>query len=374
MNSISIRFGKECVFHTLILKNFIQNIFGNHAPFEIIQLINMFYLKLLSSVSVKCNPHGTFIINQNRLYVQSLNDHTPKLFDFIPDKISSVSCGESHTMAITTHGELYVWGRNTYGQLGLGKSHYGDIYALPQKIDLHNVCMVSCGGAHTMAITATNELYSWGSNYHGQLGLGDKPNYSPDQVYDSPQKINLNNVISVSCGDYHTMCITTNGDLYAWGDNSYGQLGLGKNAHSYNYPRKINLGKIISVDCGANHTVAITADNEIYAWGNNNHGQMGSKTITRTNYPYEINLDNIVSVSCGSHYTIFVTTDHKLYVVGLIANKYYTSPQKINLDNVVSVDSGPDHMAVVTTNGKIYAWGSGDASIIDSPTEILFKF
>ena len=136
-------------YYIFILRTYLQNTFGDHLPYEIIHHI------ILS----------------------------------IPSNII-ISCGVSHTIAITKDNKLYSWGYNYNGQLGLGHNNNVNV---PTEIKLANVVSVSCGGDFTIAITKDNKIYSWGYNDLGRLGLGH--NYCVNE----PNEINLPNVISVSC-------------------------------------------------------------------------------------------------------------------------------------------------------------------------------
>ncbi|MCH5324200.1 MAG: hypothetical protein J1E39_03200 [Eubacterium sp.] len=145
----------------------------------------------------------------------------------IMDNVTAVSLKYESGAAITTDGSLYMWGQNDYGQLGNGKSG-GNYFEYDESIDsytpikiMDNVVSVSLGNAHSAAITTDGDLYMWGWNESGMIGNGTTEDSS------TPIKI-INNVASVSLGYVHSAAITTDGSLYTWGDNYYGQLGNGK--------------------------------------------------------------------------------------------------------------------------------------------------
>ena len=156
----------------------------------------------------------------------------------------ALSSGGSHNFAINTDGELYAWGANDRGQLGDGTSENKNT---PTRIGIttencpSNWVKVAAGYAHSLAINADGELYAWGGNYHGQLGDGKNANKnSPVRIGASTNNTNWSEVIAGGshadghCRHCHSLAINTDGELYAWGSNHYGELGDGTNAYEVN--------------------------------------------------------------------------------------------------------------------------------------------
>ena len=208
----------------------------------------------------------------------------------IMDDTASVSLGVSHSAAITTDGILYLWGSGWYGELG----HNISGSTVPKKL-MENVSSVSLSGGNYMgysaAITTDGDLYMWGDNLHGQLGRG----YSGVFRYD-PVKI-MENVVSVSLGGSHSAAITADGSLYMWGDNFYGQLGNGEGGsygdHS-SAPVKI-MDNVASVSLGTDHSAALTTDGSLYMWGHNRYGELGNGTTTDSHVPIKIEIPAEIS-------------------------------------------------------------------------------
>lgn len=191
-----------------------------------------------------------------------------------------VACGQYHTAAITDDGRLYTFGSNFKGQLGIGKRAAGHYFCVPQLVSSISdpVIMVSCGWRYTAAVTAAGELYTWGYNYYSQLGVGkDKPEY------DTPQRVDIpggSRIVWVSCGYWSTAAVTVDGVVLTWGRNEEGQLGsmLGVAERERSRPLPVSLPgdrAAVQVECGRYHMGALTADGRLYVWGRNYSGILG---------------------------------------------------------------------------------------------------
>ena len=233
-------------------------------------------------------------------------------YDFSSEgEVIQVAAGNSHSAAVTKDGDLYMWGDNYYGQLGVYSNVDSNIpikvnnssSTLPEK----SVKYVALGGVHSAAITKGGSLYMWGCNGNGRLGDGTTTDrYTPVKIMD--------NVASVNLGGYHSAAITKNGSLYTWGYNEYGQLGDGTSSHKTK-PVKI-MDNIVSVSLGGNHSAAITKDGSLYMWGWGYYGQLGDGTSSSfRSKPVKI-MDNVASVSLRFNHSAAVTKDGSLYMWG----------------------------------------------------------
>lgn len=254
----------------------------------------------------------------NRKSPQKINLHMNK-------PIGLICCGRFHSIAsVKSSSNAYVWGGNKFGQLGLGDTQQRTLptlLKLPGEIISISsgffYCAVLIKSRSKLANSNFNIVYAWGRNVYGQLGLGhDTDTYSP-------QKIVLSvSVESVSCGGCHVMALTTNGEIYSWGRNNYGQLGLG-HQRPITSPQKIKFDflsqnpLIVSISCGVGHTVCLSKSGLIYSWGKNKNGQLGRETSRFKKAPCQLALKNVILVTCGLYHTIALTADNKIYVWGL---------------------------------------------------------
>lgn len=225
------------------------------------------------TVSNECYVWGNNVAGQLGLGDQT-NRQTPTKLD-LPDneRIWSISCTYKSSICISENNECYVWGANESGQLGLGDDQHR---AVPTKLNLPSndkPVSIVCGGYHTFCLTQSGDYYVWGKNRFGQLGLGDESNRL------SPTKFRLptnEQITFVSCGAHHSIYITQTMDCYVCGNNESGQLGLDLDStERSSIPIKHRETKIKLVACGAHHTLGITKENQFFGWGRNNIGQLG---------------------------------------------------------------------------------------------------
>jgi len=242
--------------------------------------------------------------------------------------------------------EVYAWGANNYGSLGLGDNRYR---YTPTKLELSFLkpgfrihSLVATEG-HSLALTQNmqgeQEIYVWGHNLSGQLGLGDNiRHYTPTKLELSFLKPGFR-IHSLVAGERHTLALTQNAQgkqgLYVWGLNHYGQLGLGDN-NSRNTPSRLNLGFLkpgyrihsLVVEHLFNCILALNAqgEQELYVWGNNDYGELGLGDNKRRNIPSRLNLGflkpgySIHSLVAGGEHNLTLTQnaqgEQEIYVWG----------------------------------------------------------
>ena len=230
---------------------------------------------------------------------------------------SMVSAGYYHTMGIKTDGTLWAWGYNTDGQLGLG-SAVPDGSAVPLQVGSDaDWKYVSTGNNHTVAIKNNGSLWAWGGNMSGQLGQGNAISSIGSNV---PVQIGTDTTwASVTTGDQFTLALKNNGSLWAWGDNSYRQLGLGLVANA-KVPTQVGIDTdwVAVSGGGSRHGLAVKTDGSLWAWGSNNQGQLGTGDTTARETPTPIGSDtNWGSIVAAQYHSVSIKTDKTRWTFGL---------------------------------------------------------
>jgi alpha-tubulin suppressor-like RCC1 family protein len=226
-----------------------------------------------------------------------------------------VSGGGSHTVAIKTDGTLWTWGYNYNGQLGINATTQRNT-PVTTFLGGSDWKQVAAGGNHTLAIKTDGTLWTWGYNVVGQLGINTS---GTDILTPVTTFVGGSNWKQVAGGSNHTLAIKTDGTLWTWGDNSSGELGI-NNTSNRSIPVTTFVGgsNWKQVDGGNNHTVAIKTDGTLWIWGDNSYGQLGinlsaasnGRTTPVTTFAGGTNWKQ---VACRGNHTVAIKTSDDLH-------------------------------------------------------------
>ncbi|KMZ61630.1 Regulator of chromosome condensation (RCC1) family protein [Zostera marina] len=300
--------------------------------------------------------------------------------------VHQISCGVSHAALVTRQGEVFTWGEEFGGRLGLGTDTNASKPRFVELMTSYNVEFVTCGEYHTCAVSVSGDLFTWGdgTRYTGLLGHGtDVSHWIPKRVTGVLEGIQ---VISVATGTWHSAFITSHGKLFTFGDGSFGVLGHGDRENIL-YPREVETLsslRTIKVACGVWHTAAIidmtghvpsnVLSRKLFTWGDGDkyrlgHGDKDTKLVpTCVSYVIEFNFNQ---VACGHSITVGLTTAGRIFTVGSTSYGQLGAPHsdgklpcmihdKLSNELVEDVACGSYHIVVLTSRSEVFTWGKGE--------------
>jgi YVTN family beta-propeller protein len=216
-----------------------------------------------------------------------------------------ISAGASHNLALKSNGTLWAWGDNSSWQLGDGTNTNRTV---PKQIGTAtNWAFVSAGANHSLAIKTDGTLWSCGDNQYGQLGVG-----STAVIFSTMTQVGTgSNWATVSAGFQFTLAVKTDGSLWGWGRNDFGQLGIGAGNPVVISPIQIGTNtNWARVAAGQHFSLATRTDGSLYSWGTNSFGELGNGTYTSSNTPgYITTPSSVSSLSSGEGYSVVLQTN-----------------------------------------------------------------
>ena len=280
-----------------------------------------------------------------------------------------VSAAGSHTAAIKSDGTLWSWGQNNSGQLGNGNTTDSSV-PVQESSMATNWSFVGVGSRHSAAIKADGTLWTWGSNNHGQLGDGSNTDSSVP-VQESSMATNWT---SVDGGFAHTSAIRSDGTLWTWGYNNFGQLGNGNTADALIPVQENSMAtNWHSLSAGIDHTAAIKTDGTFWLWGFNSKGQLCDGSTTNSSVPVQesTKASNWDSVGAGSQHTAAIKTDNTVWSCGSNQNGQLGIPltttesavpvqESSQATNWHFLSTGEQHTVVIKSDSTLWSWGLND--------------
>jgi alpha-tubulin suppressor-like RCC1 family protein len=277
-----------------------------------------------------------------------------------PAGLTSISAGEYHTCALSASRSVLCWGGDTYLQLGsgreVGRSYPAPIAALPNAI-----ATIGVGSAHACALASDGQVWCWGENGQGQLGVGEVGATSVALPVALGSR-----AIALAVGRYHTCALTISDGALCWGQNDAGALGDGTTTSARTPVRVSGLPpNVVKLAAGSAHTCALTADGALWCWGENRLGQLGNGTTTASASPLEILASNVRSVALGALHSCALTVDLTLLCWGDNSADQLgggggnaTVPRPVaGLTQLSAVAAGDFHTCAIA-RGSVQCWGS----------------
>jgi alpha-tubulin suppressor-like RCC1 family protein len=309
--------------------------------------------------------------------------------------IISVAAGDQHSVVARSDGTAHAWGNNSPGKLGDGTTTDSPIPV--QVLNLTNVTAVAAGGFHSLALRSDGTAWSWGANNFGQLGWGfpGLPSYelTAGQIGFTCM------VTSVDAGWGHSLAVCSDGTPWSGGYNVYGQAG-NDTSLDLPFPEKVlkanpmypgtyvDLTGVAVINRGGHHSLAVTADGTAWAWGQNTYGQLGTtQPYTHLAQPVD-NLTGVTAIVGGYRHSLALLADGTIRAWGSNASGQLgngttsDSPSPVQvptLTGAVALAAGDTHSLALLADGTVWAWGSnqfgqlGDGTTTDrmTPVQVL---
>lgn len=278
--------------------------------------------------------------------------------------MNSFSISDMYILMIGSKGTLLGAGYNDSGQLGTLAEETPFLKKIPFTEPLSQI---KTGYKSSFLITRDKKLFALGLNSHGKLGLGHIRN-----VHEAYEVKGVNEPVAcVVTGCSHTLVLTNNGKVYGAGNNSYNQLGLPKTTGESHIFIEIPLSTEKQVRAkliagGAYHTIALTTENELYAWGINYWGHLGLGHAEDIERPTQVPLESlggkkIIDVKAGSSFSALLTETGQVYCCGNLTFKKFQEFKLVKgLNKVKALAVGDRHILALTHDGKVFAWGKNE--------------
>lgn len=293
--------------------------------------------------------------------------------------VIAVAAGDEHSLALKSDGTVWSWGSNNFGELGRS----GGVFPAPIP-GLSGVIAIAAGGANGLALKNDGTVWAWGDNRSGQLG---NPNFGPGSSSTPMQVVGLSGVTAIAMGEFHCLALKSDGTVWVWGNNQFGQLG---------FPSPIATSSVVQLSGvtgvgaagGEDNTAIWKTDGSVWTWGFNASGQLGDGTNMSRSTPMQINgFTGVSSVSAGNGQVLSLKTDGTVWAWGANANgslgvggttNQLSPAQVAGISGVVAIASGDNHSVALLNDGTVRTWGvnstgqlgDGTTTLRTSPTTV----
>ncbi|HHB93546.1 MAG TPA: hypothetical protein ENK88_00130, partial [Campylobacterales bacterium] len=308
----------------------------------------------------------------------------------------SIDAGGWFNMAIKNDGTLWAWGHNDLGQFGNNSDIFTDYSSTkPIKVSNEHWKSIALGQNHVLAIRDNNTLWAWGSNAQGQIGNGGVNGIqkTPYKVGDNYQYITAGKNYSLAMqesGTNNPLAVATKYKFWAWGDNSFGQLGIGSKdnkdkptlLYDSQNPTWAEDANFQDVVAGAYHTLALQKNKTVWGWGNNGYGELtnNSDGTDEEHSPIKIDILDFVKLSAGENYSMGIKSDGTLWGWGngqygnlgdnsTDVNVKFPRQEATKSTKWVYIDTGNRHSIGIQSDGTLWSWGDNNYGQLGNATD-----
>ena len=300
-----------------------------------------------------------------------------------------VQAGSNHTVVLMSNGTVWACGNNQYGQLGDGTTENRNNYVQMQDANgpITNVTAIAAGGKHTVALKADGTVWACGYNKSAQLG-NDSTYDSSIFVRMHDRTSYISNAKAIAAGDLHTVVLKEDGSVWACGSNTRGQLGVGSSDPTYYnltqtkqegtpgaYPL---IADVTAIAAGGNHTVVLKSDGTVWACGQNSYGQLGIGSTTSKSAFVQTGKDitDVTAIAAGGSHTLLLTSEGQVWAcgnntygqlgLGFVSNSSTYTFTKASISNVKAIAAGSYHSVVLRDDGILACGQNSDYQLGDN--------
>jgi alpha-tubulin suppressor-like RCC1 family protein len=279
-----------------------------------------------------------------------------------------VAAGREHSLAVTQDGQLWTWGRNSEGQLGMGDL---SDQALPTLVPgMTPLVSISASETHSLCVK-NGQVFAWGRNDYGQLGVATNLGTTTPLLSPAPvPTFTASPIIKVAAGANHSLALAQDGTVWAWGRNLNGQLAQPTSTTTNVVPTQItSITGVIDLAAGDNHSLAVLGSGGIKSWGAGLSGQLGNSGSGSSSTPVNVSsISTAVTVSARGNISMALLANGHVWTwgagnfsaLGRTTGSYYT-PSRISYTTqaATGIAAGMLHSAAILCDGTVLPWGSG---------------
>ena len=274
--------------------------------------------------------------------------------------VVAIAAGQFHTVALKSDGSVWTWGSNFYGQLGDGTN---SDRLTPSRSKMTGATAVSGGAGFTLALKGDGTVWGWGSNDGGYLGDGTGTDRN------SPVRSGaLTGVTAIAAGYQHAVALKGDGTVWSWGYGGDGELGDGTFGTRFTPGPVTGLSNVTAISAGTGyHTAALKSDGTVWTWGFNNFGELGDGTTNDAPVPVQMSgLASVVRIAVGIYQTVAIKSDGTVWIAGSNDSGQFADGGAFGrpvpgvlagLADVTAVSAGNRHVLALKSDGTVWGWG-----------------